>query len=478
MLNTAKPDCALKIENTPPVESRGNAYIHSSAILETIAFLLCVVMLDVMFGGGTRFIDMQLHPFWIIVLMVTLQYGVGDALITAILAGVFLLAGNMPEQNMTETMYEYFLRVTYLPLLWIITALTLGSICTRQLREKKELIEQVRKSREMIQTFMDGYNAVKQSKEQLELRLAEERCSVLTVYKLAKTLETADPENALGAISELVRVALKPNKFSLYRWDGHALALEATHSWTKSDNFIKQFPASSTLTRCIVEKKCILSIVHEEDEVILAGQGMMAGPVFDPRTGKLFGMLKIEDMEFMGLGVHTHEMFRIVCEWIAHIYIRKENARSSSHMPVPQLKSATEVKQFLLYQTQFLTRFAQRHGLNLYKVAIRMTNFLSLSAAHRDHVTHKVKAIVDDSLHGADLILDSAANDEFPILLVCEDDRESQIIVDKMQKAIARQNDKLLTMVKFSYNVEPLHVADDFARKSFYISSTVPQIAA
>lgn len=474
MLNTAKSDCALKIESAN-AEEKSSAYIHSSAILETIAFLLCVVMLDVMFGNGTRFIDMQLHPFWVIVLMVTLQYGAGDALVTAILSGVFLLAGNMPEQNMTETMYEYIMRVTYLPFLWIVTALTLGSICTRQLREKRDLQEQVKKSREMLQTFMNGYNAVKQSKEQLEMRLAEERCSVLTVYKLAKSLEATDPENALASIAELVRVALKPTKFSIFRWEDHALVLDATHGWKKSDVFEKKFAASSPLGNCVLDKKCILSIVHEEDENILAGQGVLAGPIYDAATGRMYGMLKIEDMEFMGLGMHTHEIFRIVCEWIAHIYAKRDNAHNNR---VVQLRNSVDVKQFLVYQTHFLTRFAQRHGLNLFKVAIRMTNFLTLSPGHREQVTHKVKTIVHDNLRGADLVFDTDARDEFPILMVCEDEMDSQIVVERMQKAIARQGDKTLAMVKFAYNVESLHVADDFTKRAFYMPANPPQIAA
>src|SRR5689334_3642047 len=92
--------------------------INGFALIESVAFLSMLVLCNILFGDGMRFIQMSLHPFWIIVLFVTVQYGPGEALVTALLSGVFLLAGNFPEQHFSEGMYEYLFRVMYLPFLW------------------------------------------------------------------------------------------------------------------------------------------------------------------------------------------------------------------------------------------------------------------------------------------------------------------------------------------------------------------------
>src|SRR5579863_4119153 len=110
--------------------------VNRSAIVEIAVFLSAVVLLDFMFGDGTRFINTTLHPFWIIVLLVTVQYGPIEALIAALLSSAVLLVGNLPEQSLNETMYQYILRVTFNPTLWIMTALILGSLRARQRAER------------------------------------------------------------------------------------------------------------------------------------------------------------------------------------------------------------------------------------------------------------------------------------------------------------------------------------------------------
>src|SRR5579884_1202366 len=117
--------------------------IHCSAVAETIVFLSLALLAGHLVGNGNRFIGMPLHPFWIVVLVMTLQYGAAEALMAAVLSSLFLLVGNLPEQALTESLYDYYLRVTWLPFLWIATALALGSIRSRQLSQKQALVEKV-----------------------------------------------------------------------------------------------------------------------------------------------------------------------------------------------------------------------------------------------------------------------------------------------------------------------------------------------
>ncbi|MGE3624059.1 MAG: hypothetical protein AB7H77_09360, partial [Bdellovibrionales bacterium] len=319
--------------------------INRSAIIETLVFLIAAVLIDLMFGDGVRFINMQLHPFWIIVLVVTVQYGPVEALISAILASAFLLVGNMPEQSMSETMYEYILRATLTPFLWVVTALVLGSIRARQREEKKNLLNQLWKSEQAAAAIVENYKAAKQSKERLELRLAEERCSVLTVYEVARTLETLDPNEAMAGVEKLVRVALNPKKFSLYRWKNNALALDTAYDWSKDDNYEHRFTAGSMLTRRVLRDNQVLSIVREDDEKILAGQGMLAGPIVDESTGAIFGMLKIEEIGFTDLGIRTHEVFRLVCTWIARVCVNiNKYEDAAQHKPAAAKTKAKKKK--------------------------------------------------------------------------------------------------------------------------------------
>jgi hypothetical protein len=304
-------------------------YVRTSAIVETVLFLLGAVLLNAIFGDGMRFIAMPLHPFWAIVLLITVQYGPAEALMAAILSSAVLLVGNMPEQSLTETMYDYILRVSLTPFLWIMTALILGGVRGRQLNERKELYEQLAKSGEASTAILDTYKSIKKSKEQLELRLAEERCSVMAIYEIAKLLETLDPIEARIGIEKLVCTALNPKKFSLFVREGNNLVLEACYGWRKADGYKKKFDMDAPFVRHATAADRILSVVRPDEEKLLNGEGMLAGLLINEETDEVLGMLKIEEIGFTDMSIRNHETFRTICAWIAGVYANIEKYQAA-----------------------------------------------------------------------------------------------------------------------------------------------------
>ncbi len=311
--------------------------IRRSAVIETFVFFTAAVLLNLLFGDGARFISMNPHPFWIIILLVIVQYGQREAVFTALLATAFLLLGNMPEQSMTETMYDYYFRIFLQPLLWIITALVLGSIRSRQFRERDDLFERLWKSEESAHILASSYLALKKAKERLELRLAEETRSVLTVCQMAKAIQSVTSETLLDNIETLVTTSLHPAKFSVFWLEGQELVLAKSVGWKADDAFATRFGKNSTLMQDLVNTRRVLSVVEESHEKILGHEGVLAGPLFDEKTKALIGLLKIEDMDFIDMGINAHETFKILCDWIslAHACADKHQKiqRDESRMP-------------------------------------------------------------------------------------------------------------------------------------------------
>jgi len=73
--------------------------IKTPFLLEIVFLLAVVLMVDHTFFAGDRFWGVQPHPFFFIVLLISVQYGAIEGLVTALLASTALLAGNIPEQN-------------------------------------------------------------------------------------------------------------------------------------------------------------------------------------------------------------------------------------------------------------------------------------------------------------------------------------------------------------------------------------------
>jgi hypothetical protein len=307
--------------------------MRRSALTETLTFLIAVVGVNLILGDGNRYISMTLHPFWIIVLLISVQYGSREGLAAAFLSTVFLLVGNLPEQSLSETMYGYLWHVCREPVLWFTSALILGGIRARQIDERGMLLEQMNRAHESLAAIIENYKIVKQSKEQFELRLAEERRSVLTVYDVACELETLDPNEAAAGIERLIAMALSPQKFSLYVWHKDGLSLKAAYGWRETDRYAKRFDRASVLAGHMRKAGAVLSVANEKDEKILGAQGILAGPIVDARTGHSFGMLKIEEIAFTDMDIRTYEIFRILCAWIARVYTNVEAHKAAKEIP-------------------------------------------------------------------------------------------------------------------------------------------------
>src|SRR3954447_11674816 len=118
------------------------AEVPVSALLQLAGFFVVALLIDHAFLDGNRFAGVQPHPFWIPVVLLSLQFGTNAGLLAVLTAGTCLLAGNLPEQMLSEDRFSYLLHLSTHPLLWLATALVIGEMRSRQLRSAHELLEE------------------------------------------------------------------------------------------------------------------------------------------------------------------------------------------------------------------------------------------------------------------------------------------------------------------------------------------------
>ena len=93
---------------------------RTSPIAETSLFIAAVLASDVIWGAGDRFIHLDPHPFWVIVLFMAVQYGTTEALLATGACTIALLAGNMPTQAFGQSIHDYALQILLTPPLWMV----------------------------------------------------------------------------------------------------------------------------------------------------------------------------------------------------------------------------------------------------------------------------------------------------------------------------------------------------------------------
>src|SRR3954471_17355116 len=68
------------------------AEVPVSALLQLAGFFVVALMIDHAFLDGNRFAGVQPHPFWIPVVLLSLQFGTNAGVLAVLTAGICLLA--------------------------------------------------------------------------------------------------------------------------------------------------------------------------------------------------------------------------------------------------------------------------------------------------------------------------------------------------------------------------------------------------
>ncbi len=279
--------------------------IRVSALVETIAFIAIVLIVDYLFAAADRFQGLNPHPFWIIVLLVTVQYGTVEGIVAAIFSTIALYVGNIPEIQFNESLFQYNARLALNPALWFVAALVLGEIHMRLINERDKLKEVAVNSERNARDVTEAYQILKEKKEHLEVRFVSQVRSFSFSIKALQNMESMSPAQIFMSLLEMVNEIIGPKKFSIYTFSENGFEVMLSEGWGDSEPYQRRFLNTHPIYTTIVSKKHLLCVTNPEDEAVLGGEGLVASPIIDNDSGTIYGMLKIEEINFYDLNIST-----------------------------------------------------------------------------------------------------------------------------------------------------------------------------
>ena len=165
-----------------------------------------------------------------------------------------------------------------------------------------------------------AYESLQERASRLEVRIAGQLRTVVSMYRAARAVETMEPGQVLIGAIENVQAVISPLKCSIYLISGQQLEAGIQRGWERRERIKRVFKADSTLYQEIVVEGRVLCAADPDDELVLDGQGVLAAPLINTETGKVQGMIKIEDIGFPELSQSTVEIFKVMCEWVGAFY--------------------------------------------------------------------------------------------------------------------------------------------------------------
>jgi hypothetical protein len=144
------------------------------------------------------------------------------------------------------------------------------------------------------------------------------------MYRAWRAIEKNSVGDVLVGVGELVKVAMRADTYSLFLLNGDRLEAALNEGWAADDARAREFAGSSALLDAVVRERRFLLVVRPDDAEVLGGEGLLAGPLVNPDTREVIGMLKIESLRFLDLHMTTAHNFRVLCEWIGAAVARAQ----------------------------------------------------------------------------------------------------------------------------------------------------------
>ena len=263
------------------------------ALLELVALVAVIFIIDWAIPS-VNIAAIEPSPYWIPVLLLSLQYGTVAGLMAAAAAICAHVLNGFPEQGIGENLFPYLLRIWSLPILWIGVSLLVGQFRLRQIEVKQELRHQLNE-RTKERDSLAGYSESLQSRcARLEREIATRGGppggQLLTALGALGDQHT-DLQVGFAQLCNAIYPGAAMSVFALNEQGLHAVA--ATN-WHDGDTWPRTIAPDMPLYRETIGARRALSALRAADDRALAGQGLAAAPVIAADTGRILGLIKIE----------------------------------------------------------------------------------------------------------------------------------------------------------------------------------------
>lgn len=407
-----------------------------AALLEIVLFIGAVLALDAVWGTGDRFTHVEPHPFWAIVLLMAVHYGTREALIATGASSLALLVGNLPPQSLEQDIHAYSVHLLIRPLLWMVTSLVLGELRVRQNRQHKDALEHLNAAERRVGLLARAHKDLTAANQRMETRLAGQLRTATGLFEAARSLETLEPAKVIAGAIELVSMALHAKAFSLFLLDGDALVLAAEQGSARKQPLVDRYGAATPLFQAIVGRQSTISVATPAGEAALMGHGLIAGPLIDPSSGKLVGMLKVEEMAFLDLNVSSLQTFKTMCDWIAAAY---SNAVAHKAAQIEDEVTRLYGMTYLDRQAEYVSELARRFGFDLTLLLFRV-EVEHLSDEQRREIPQALGDIARKVLRRTDMVFSHEPfGTQFAVLLPGAPPENVSAVAVKLQEGLSER---------------------------------------
>lgn len=297
------------------------SYIIEAVILYAIILLIGFRL------GNTGFVGYSFHPFYFVILLITLRYGFRKGIYSMILAcclySLFysLKSSGFSFSDLFESCYHPIAFVAFWVFLGLIVDLDKNKILA--LSDEKKQLNQTISFKETEIKKINAFN------EKISKELSTSSTGFNVLFDKTKSLFNEDIMVLYSTAYEILTKIIETSEAYVFYLEGDAFKLVAPKDAKKdlvslvSNEMIDDVRQFHKFTRLDM---------HDEN-MISDKEPVFIGPILHDATDTLYGIIVVMELDFYKYNTNTYRSFRNLCKWVGEIlYFRS----MQSYGTVPQ----------------------------------------------------------------------------------------------------------------------------------------------
>lgn len=381
-------------------------------IINFIVYYIFVHILSV----KEEFLSLNLHPLILVVLIISLRYGMVYGIITATFSSliylyVYYLLGRDLYILFVDFMYYKFLLMFYL------TAIIIGKFKDKYRNEKIKLNNRIVELEQYYKKVKEENKNYEMMHKELKHQVIGAEHSLLSLYDIAKSLQTLDPEDVFTKVIGVYTKFINAEEISIYtREKNDLLRLKIRYGNIENDKSSIDINDVYDYRPVIKEKRAVKRTKNSHNDF-----SIFTAPVLDEK-GEVIAVISIDSIAFERVTDYNFTLFKVITDWV----------NQSLNYAIEYAKNSEDSK----YQRSNIVsykKFTSLDSIHKERYSSFKLEYCKLSYRLSGEDSEQLKEMVSKKIRRVDYVSYDREKDKLFVLLPATKKKYVNLIIDKLQ---------------------------------------------
>lgn len=403
-----------------------------------LGFALIVVINLLFFPKTPGFLQVNPHPFWLVVTLCAVRYGFGMGLFSGIIAGGLLLAFRLwatPGIEFIDAILPAFWSPS---LLMLLGGVGLGVFTQAHLDATSEARQRIDALEDSLQKANARFATLTSAKQELDTRIYTQQDTITTLYEAAQQLRSLEEKAICPTVLELARRFLGVDAASLYLLGNTGLRLQASIG-NEGALAPETLPMNAGIVGEVIRQRRTLTLRERLDSAKDTDPVLVA-PVLASGGQDIMGVLVIQTLPFAKFHPGTIRMASLLADWCG-------TALGNARLHQSTREKLIEDEQLGFYNHRYFARRlreefirARRYKLELAMLSIHIPDFADYPPEEQSIFRMALGTILKTHIRAIDLLFEGEAPGTFLLLLPTTDGQGAHVVLRNLGSAIMALN--------------------------------------